>query len=69
MVIMTMVPDEADGGDEDDGEEEDAEQDRHKNVGEGRLVYQVSFRDFRDFFVKLCTQCLRSINYYYYFRD
>ena len=32
------TPDEADRGDEDDGEEEDAEQDRHKNVSEGRLL-------------------------------
>ena len=43
MVVMTMmVPDEADGGDEDDGEEKDAEQDRHKNVGEGSLVGGIS---------------------------
>ena len=37
MLVTNVVPDEADGGDEDDGEEEDAEQDRHKNVSEGRL--------------------------------
>ena len=32
------IPDEADCGDEKDGEEKDAEQDRHKNVSEGRLL-------------------------------
>ena len=33
-----LVPDEADGGDEDDGEEEDTEQDWDQNVGERGLL-------------------------------